>query len=186
MYVEKIDNDNDLDIILIKYKILCMKEFTYYGNYYSNQMFILVNISQELIKLENKLLKNYYQYIDKSINSNINYNSYVYYIHQILFHVSDTILSMIKILITNKSNLQLDIIEYKNKYLIGFLDHYIQKFIKPIDSHLINFINLINNNDVFYMKNSFNDIDDFLNTNEDKFNNKYNLKLLKKFIKLLN
>ena len=176
----EVDYDNDLLMMIIKYEELYLKELTYYGTYDTNQMFLLINIGQSISKLENNILEKYYNLYVNEIRKNI-HNPEIYYLHKILYSSFDLVLKMISLWIENK--VECDEFEFKNRYLIGMLENYVEKFICPI---IPNLQLIISNNNIFKIEHSLNNLKKFINLNKNKFMSKEKINQLEKFIRILN
>lgn len=176
----EVDSENDLFIMVVKYEELYLKELTYYGTSDSNQMFLLISIGQLISKLENKIVEDFYNPCVKQTRININ-SPEIYYLHKILYSSFDIVLKMISLWIENK--VDCEEFEFKNRYLIGMLENYIEKFICPI---IPNLQLIISNNKIFKIENSLGNIKKFINVNKNKFMSKEKINQLEKFIRMLN
>lgn len=175
----EVDNENDLFMMIIKYEELYLKELTYYGTSDTNQMFLLISIGQLISKLENNILEKYYNLYVNETRKNIN-SPEIYYLHKILFSSFDMVLKMISLWIENKADCEE--FEFKNRYLIGMLENYIEKFICPI---IPNLQLIISNNKIFKIEHSLNNLKKFININKNKFTSKDKINQLEKFIRIL-
>lgn len=176
----EIDNENDLCMMIIKYDELYMKELTYYGTSDTNQMFLLISIGQLISKLENNILEKYYNLYVNETRKNI-HSPEIYYLHKILYSSFDLVLKMISLWIENK--VKCEEFEFKNRYLIGMLENYVEKFICPI---LPNLQLIISYNKIFKIENSLSNLKKFINLNKNKFTSKEKINQLEKFIRILN
>ena len=176
----EVDCENDLYMMIIKYEELYLKELTYYGTSDSNQMFLLISIGQLISKLENNILEKFYNPYVNETRINI-YSPEIYYLHKILFSSFDIVLKMISLWIENK--VECDEFEFKNRYLIGMLENYVEKFICPI---IPNLQLIISNNKIFKIENSVVNLKKFINFNKNKFTSKEKINQLEKFIRILN
>ena len=175
-------NNNDLSIILVKYEELYIKELTYYGTSETEQMFMLINIGQEVSKLENKIIEEFYNKYVNKVNENIK-NPEIYNLQKILFNSFNIILTMVMLYMVNKTNkTNNEDFEFKNRYLIGLVENFVEKFINPISSNL-NFI--ISNNKIFKIEYPINNLKKFINLNKHKFTTKEKINQLERFIRLL-
>ncbi len=171
-------NASNLSLLLIKYKDLYLTELTYYGTPHTTQMFILIQVGQEISRLENIIVENYYNlYVKHVLNDKKNSN--IYYLQKILFNSFDVVNRLANLLISNKN---IDEFDYKSKYVISSIENFIDKFLIPIDL-LLNYIVMTNKSN-----NTFENIDifkKFIISNKNKFSNKEKFNKLHKFIKLL-
>jgi hypothetical protein len=180
MSIFEVDNENDLSMMIIKYEELYLKELTYYGTSDSNQIFLLISIGQSISKLENNIIENYYNLYINQTKINV-YCPEIYYLHKILFNSFDIVLKMISLWVENK--VECEEFEFKNRYLIGMLENYIEKFICPI---IPNLQLIISNNKIFKIEHSLNNLKKFININKNKFTSKEKINQLEKFIRILN
>ena len=175
----EVDNENDLSMMIVKYEELYLKELTYYGTSDTNQMFLLISIGHLISKLENNILEKFFnQYVDE-IKKNYHILE-IYYLQKILFCSFDIIIKMVSLLVENK--IICDEFEFKNRYLIGMLENFVEKFINPISSQM-NFI--ITSNKVFKIENSINNLKKFINQNKNKFTSKEKIAQLERFMKII-
>lgn len=175
-----VDNENDLSIMIIKYEELYLKELSYYGTSETTQMFLLISIGQLISKLENNIVEKFYNKYIIEIKKNIN-NPEIYYLQKILFGSFNIVLKMITLWIECKINCEE--FEFKNRYLIGMLENFIDKFITPIYSSL-NLI--IENNKTFKTECQIYYLKKFIAQNKNKFTSKEKIIQLEKLIKLIN
>lgn len=168
---------NELDLILIRYSNYYMKELTYYGTSNSDQMLMLIGLSQELNIIEKNIFNNYYNKYVKIIIDDIE-NENIYYLQKILFELTNIILKMINLFIKNKVNTEE--YHYKSRYLIGFLENYINKIIDPIELKLDEIFNM---NKVFKINYSLVNLKKFINIYKDKFTSE---DILVKFNRVIN
>jgi len=180
MSLFEVDN-NDLSILLVRYEELYMTELTYYGTSETNQMFMLINISQEISKLEIIIIEEYYNNYIGKINKNLK-NPEIYYLQKILFSSFNIIITMIMLYMVNKDKTNSEEFEFKNRYLIGLVENFIEKFINPISSNL-NWI--VSNNKIFKIEYSINNLKKFINLNKHKFTTKEKINQLEKFLYLI-
>jgi hypothetical protein len=173
-------DDNDLNLILNKYHVLYMRELSYYGTSNLNQMCILLNIGNEITRLENILIGYYNGYFEKIIKNSS--DPQIYILTQILFAGLNILLSMCDLLSNNGQKLPSDEFEFKIKYLIGAIENFAEKFIKPIISKLY-FI--LGSNTVFKIDYSIENLRKLINLNKNKFNDKNKIALIDKLINLL-
>lgn len=176
----EVDSDNDLFMMVVKYEELYLKELTYYGTSDSNQIFLLISIGQLISKLENKILENFYTPCVNQTRINI-HSPEIYLLHKILYDSFDIVLKMISLWIENK--VDCEEFEFKNRYLIGMLENYIEKFICPI---IPNLQLIISKNKIFKIENSLGNLKKFININKNKFTSKEKINQLEKFIRILN
>ena len=181
------DDNNELCLILIleKYYLLCIKELTYYGTSDTNQMFFLISIGQELSRLENKITQEYWNYyIDNMTTEPTELTKLtepnIYYLRKILFEIFNTLLLMITLWIENKK--ESEEFEYKSRYLVGYIENFIDKFINPI---LPKLKLLVCSNKIFKTEYSLANLKKFIILNKNKFTNSNRLVQLDKFIKTL-
>lgn len=175
----EVDNENDLSMMIVKYEELYLKELTYYGTSDTNQMFLLISIGQLISKLENKILEKYFNPYVNEIKKNYHILE-IFYLQKILFCSFDIIIKMVSLLVENKINC--DEFEFKNRYLIGMLENFVEKFINPISSQ-INFI--VKSNKVFKIENSINNLKKFINQNKNKFTSKEKISQLERLIRII-
>ena len=173
-------NNNDLSIMIINYEELYLKELTYYGTTDTNQIFLLLSISNLIIKIEDNIIKNFYNPYINNIKNNIN-NPNIYNLHKILFNIFNIILQMITLIITN-DNKSYEF-QFKKDYLIEVIENYIEKFICPI---LPNLQLIISYNKIFKVEHSIQNLKKFIELNKNKFSSKEKIYYLEKFIKILN
>jgi hypothetical protein len=176
-------NNNDLCLFMVKFKNLYLKELTYYGTSETNKMFDLINISQEISRLENILVEDYYNKFVKEFLSNnnddIKHDINLYNIQKILFETFDILNSMVILWILNtKDNEEFD---FKSRYLVGSIENFIEKILNPImpKLNMIVFTNKIFKNEVDLLY-----LTKFISINKNKFNSKEQLKKIELFIKL--
>jgi predicted Zn-dependent protease len=81
------------------------------------------------------------------------------------------------------NNIKCDEFELKNRYLIGMLENYVEKFICPIFSNLQL---IISQNKIFKIEHSLDNFKYFINLNKNKFTSKKKIYQLEKFIQILN
>ena len=86
--------NNDIDLILIKYTDNYLKELTYYGTSKIEQMTMLINFGQELNQMEKTIFEKYYNYYVKLVLDDIS-DPNIYYVHKI-FYSTTTIKTTIK------------------------------------------------------------------------------------------
>jgi hypothetical protein len=87
---------------------------------------------------------------------------------------------MISLLITNNNDSEE--FEFKNRYLVGSLENFVEKFLNPILSNL-NFI--VSTNKVFRIQYHLGNLKKFIYLNKHKFTSKEKINSLEKFIRLL-
>lgn len=175
----EVDNENDLCMMIIKYEELYLKELSYYGTSETTQMFLLISIGQLITKLENNIINKFYNKYIVEIKKNIN-NPELYYLQKILFGSFNVVLKMITLWIDGKINCEE--FEFKNRYLIGMLENFIDRFITPVYSSL----NLIvENNKTFKVECPIYNLKKFITQNKNKFTSKEKISQLEKFIRLL-
>jgi len=177
--------NNDIFLLLIKYKNLYLKELTYYGTSETGKMFELINISQEISRLENILIEEYYnkfvkEFLSIGDDDNIKQNANLYYIQKILFETFDILNSMIMLWILNAKDTE--DFDYKSRYLIGTTLNFIEKILNPIMSKL-NMI--VSSNKIFKIDVDLLYLTKFIAIHKNKFNSKKNLEKIELFIKLL-
>jgi hypothetical protein len=176
----EVDN-NDLSLLLVKYKDLYLKELTYYGTTDTEQMFILISIGQEVTRLENILVEQYYDKFVKEFLSNVAvHNMDLYYVQKILFSCFDILVNMVMLWVSNLKDSEE--FEYKSRYLVGCVENFIDKILNPIISKL-NMIMLTNK--TFQIDISTSSLKKFISINKNKFSSKEKLKKLDLFIKLI-
>lgn len=174
----KIELD-DIELSLIMYKDLYLKEFTYYGSSKFDKMLILLNLVQELTILENNIINNFYNYYVQIILSDIS-NPNSYYLLSIIYGIFNIILQMVILISENKSNNEYD--DYKLRYLIASIENFITKIIEPIESKLKSILELNKN---FQLENSISYLKNFIEKHKIKFINKNKIKKLELFIELI-
>lgn len=180
-------NNNDIYLLMIKYKNLYLKEFTFYGTSETNKMFELININQEISRLENILIEEYYNKFVKEflsigdeVDDNIKHNPNLYYIQKILFETFDVLNSMVMLWILNAKDTE--DFDYKSRYLIGTTLNFIEKILNPIMPKL-NMI--VSSNKIFKIDVDLLYLTKFIAIHKNKFNSKKNLEKIELFIKLL-
>lgn len=175
----KIDIENDLCMMMIKYEELYLKELSYYGTSDTNQMFLLISIGQMISKLENNILEKFYNPSIQEINNNIT-NPEIYLIHKILFSSFNIVNRLISLLMENK--IECEEFEFKNRYLIGMLENFVEKFLEPIGLKL----NLVvSNNKIFKIEYPIDNLKKFINQNNNKFSSKEKIIKLHRFIRIV-
>jgi hypothetical protein len=172
--------NNDLCLILIKYKELYLKELTYYGTSETEQMFMLINLGQEISKLENNIINKYYTKFTENVNQN-NTDPNIYNLQKILYSSFNTLLLMTMLWIVNKRDTEE--FEYKSRYLVGSIENFVDKFINPL-SNILNLI--ISSNKIFKIENNIDNLKKFIMLNKHKFTSKEKIKQLENFISLIN
>lgn len=175
----EVDNENDLCMMIIKYEELYLKELCYYGSSDTNQMFLLISIGQTISKLENNIIEKFYTPFLSEVKKNIN-SPETYYVQKVLFSSFDIVVKMISLWIEGKINCEE--FEFKNRYLIGMLENFVEKIITPVFHHL-NLI--ISNNKIFKIEYPINNLKKFIAHNKNKFTSKDKLSQLEKFIRLM-
>lgn len=177
--------DNDLDMILIKYTNLYLRELTYYGTSKTEQMFLLLGVGQELNALEKKIINDYYEYYLLNYVFNNMEGPNMYYLQKIFYTTINLIIQMTMLWIeSNKKNNDLEELQYKLRYLIGSLESWVEKFVEPIESESkLEF--MINSNNIFKLNYPILYLKKFLSLNKNKFISCENIKILNKLIELL-
>lgn len=175
----EVDYENDLCMIIIKYEELYLKELSYYGTSDTHQMFLLISIGHTISKLENNILENYYNPYLNAIKKNIK-NPEIYYLQQILFCCLNIVIKMISLWIESEMNSEE--FEFKNNYLIGMLENFVDKFICPI---LPNLSNIVLDNNMFKIECSIDNLKKFVDQNKNKFMSKDKILHLNKLIQLI-
>ena len=171
--------NNDIDLILIKYTDNYLKELTYYGTSKIEQMTMLINFGQELNQMEKTIFEKYYNYYVKLVLDDIS-DPNIYYVHKIFYSTTNLIIKMIMLWSMQKSNNEE--LQYKSRYLIGSLENYIDKVIIPIESNLKNILIL---NKIFKLEYKTTYLKEFIDINKNKFMSKEKVYLLNKLLNLL-
>jgi hypothetical protein len=172
-------DENDLSMMIIKYEQLYLKELTYYGTSDTNQMFLLISIGQLISKLENNIIEKYYNPFIVEIKKNYHIPE-IYYLQKVLFSSFDIVVKMVSLIVENK--IDCDEFEFKNRYMIGMVENFVEKFINPISAE-INYI--VTNNKIFRIENSINNLKKFINQNKNKFTSKEKIVQLEKFMRIM-
>ena len=178
MSVFEVD-ENDLSIILDRYEDLYLKELTYYGTSDANKMLLLINYGHEISGLENKIINDYYKKYIEILKKDINAPE-LYYLQKIIYCVLSIMITMVSLYFTKKTDS--DEFKFKNAYLIGLIENFIEKIINPIS---FNQNTIILKNKIFTLDYPVNNLKKFINQNKHKFMKKENTNLLEQFIKLL-
>lgn len=182
-----VDWQNDLDMFMIRYEELYMKELSYYGSTFetnTQQIGILIQVGTELSRLEKILINNYYNVFLNSIKEhNLTPDMNLYYLQKIIYYSTDIILRMLELLFENKNKLSREYLEYKNRYMIGLVENFVEKFLNPLEN-IDSFI--IKTNNIFQTSYSINNLKKFVGLNKHKFMNKTNITKLETFAKLIN
>ena len=173
--------DNDLSLILVKYEELYLRELTYYGTSDHNQMLMLINIGQEISRVENIIIEKYYSKYVSEVNKSLK-NLEIYYLQQILFCSLDIILTMVMLWTVNKHKLNSEEFEFKTRYLIGLLENFVEKFIDPIS---LNLNLIISSNKIFKINYPIGFLKKYINLNKYKFTSKEKIIQLERCIRLL-
>lgn len=170
---------NDLSLLLIRYKDLYLKELTYYGTTETDQMFILINVGQEISRLENIIVETHYKTYIKKVQADLT-NPNMYYLQKILFESFDIVNCLTMLWMINKSNSEE--FEYKSRYLVGSIENFVDKFMDPIDLILKQ---VVCSNKIYKIKKEqLVLLKKFLIINKNKFSNPHKINRLEKFIKL--
>jgi len=171
-------DDDDLDIILIKFTNYYLKELTYYGSSKTEQMIMLITMGQELSTIEKNIINNYYNYYVEIIMKDIT-NSNIYYVQKILFAFTNMIIQMIVLFVSNETNTEE--YHYKSRYLIGCVENYINKIIEPIENKLIH---IIRTNKIFELNYPLVYIKNFIKINKTVFTSRDKFEKLNKVVRL--
>jgi hypothetical protein len=175
--------DDDLDLLLIKYNEYYLSELTFYGSSKTKQMLMLIGLSQELNLIEKNIIDNYYNLYVVFVKKDIN-DSHVYYLLKIFFTLTNLIIKMTILLVSNKK--VTDEFEYKSRYLVGAIENYIEKILLPIEPILNQILNLNSNfNSIFKLENSILHVKKFIELNRNKFTSREKLLKLNKLLNLL-
>ena len=130
----EVDN-NDMTMLISKYSDLYLKELTYYGTSENDQMFLLINIGQEISRLETILIEEHYnKFVNNFLSNTSERNINLYNIQKILFNSFEIILTMVMLWITNIKDSEE--FEYKSRYLVGSIENFVEKILNPIISKL--------------------------------------------------
>jgi hypothetical protein len=175
----KINYNEDIDMILIKYTEYYLKELNYYGTSKTEQMLLLISLGQDLNKLEKNIFDNYYNYYVKLVLDN-NSDSNIYYLHKIFFVSTNLIIKMIMFWILEQKDTEE--FNYKTRYLIGSLENYIEKVIIPIESKLKN---ILDSNKIFKLEYSTKYLKKFVEINKNKFTSKEKIYKLNNLLNVL-
>ena len=139
--------DNDLDLLLIKYDEYYLSELTFYGSSKTEQMLMLIGLRQELNLIEKNIINNYYNLYVVFVKKDIN-DPHIYYLLKIFFKLTNLIIKMTMLWVSNK--LETEEFEYKSRYLVGVIENYIEKILLPIEPILNPILNLNSNfNSIF-------------------------------------
>ena len=193
-------NTTNLIEILEKYRQSYLKELSFYksyffGTYNLSQQMEMAIFSQELTKLENKLLNEYYNIYTNKISNSINMtnsNIELFWTQYILFNVYELVLQMANLKMSThdktllKPTHKFDLsVSYDNNtfYMIGMFENFIDKFIKPLENNL-EFIISNAKSTGFNISCSSNYLVDFIEFYEKIFSNEEKIAKLKKFIEL--
>jgi hypothetical protein len=177
---------NDLELILVKYKDLYLKELTYYGTSKTDKMFMLINLGQKLSSIEKNIIENFYNnYVKIVLNDFKNPN--IYYLQKILFVSINIIINMVMLWILNESSgagseSESDEFEYKSRYLVGSIENFVEKIIIPIETILKTIFSL---NKTFKLEYPISYLKKFIIINKNKFTSKEKINKLESFIKLI-
>jgi hypothetical protein len=173
------DND-DIDMILIKYTESYLKELNYYGSSKTKQLLLLLGLSSEISQMEKKIFNTYDNYVSLVLNDITNPN--IYYLHKIFFVSTNLIIKMIMFYVMVLEQTDTEEFIYKSKYLVGSLENYIDKIIVPIESELKN---ILDSNKIFNLEYSTKYLKEFIKINKNKFNSKKNIYKLNNLINIL-
>lgn len=177
--VEMYEN-RELSLLLIKYQELQLKELTYYGTSDVSKLFNLINIDNELIRIEKIITEKYYKKFVNIFLDSIEQNMNLYYLQQILFESFDTILLMSMLYISNiKESTEFD---FKITCLSDSIKNFVNNFLNPILSK-IDFIILTNKN--FKINFELTYLKKFLILKKNIFLNKEIIQNLETFINIL-
>ena len=175
----EIDN-NDMSLLMVKYKNLYLKELTYYGTSETDQMFILIVIGQEISILENILVNQFYnKFVKQFLSNTIEHDINLYNTQKILFCSFDILMNMVMLCVLN--SIESEEFELKSRYLVGSIENFVEKILNPIMSKL-NLIMLTNK--IFKVDTDIQYLKKFILLNKHKFTSKEKLKKLDLFIKL--
>lgn len=189
MSIFEVDTENDLYMKISKYEELYLKELSYYGTSDKNSILILMTIGQQITKLEIDMLNNYYNpCVDLITSKNPNILDFlqinsvpeIYFLQKILFDNLNIILKMCSLVVNNK--LQSIDLELKNKYMIGMMENFVEKFVEPILSN-INLLVFVFQPQISYCL--INDLKKFILDNKNKFTSNDKLTKLEKFIQVV-
>ena len=171
--------NRDMTLLLIKYQELHLKELTYYGTSDISKLFNLININNELIRIEKIINEEYYKKFVNIFLNNTKQNMNLYNLQKILFESFDTILLMSMLYISNmKESTEFDL---KTKCLADSIQNFVKNFLNPVSSK-IKFIILTNKN--FKISFELTYLKKFLILKKNIFLNKEIIQNLETFIKL--
>ena len=178
MICYEVKDDIDLDIMLIKYTNYYLKELTYYGSSKTEQMIMLIDLGQKLNIIEKNIINDYYNYYVRTIiNDDTNPN--IYCVQKILFAFTNTIIKLIILFVSNKTNTKE--YHYKSIYLIRCIENYVNQIIKPIGTKLEY---IIKSNKIFTLDYSLIYLKKYIETNKTKFASRDGFEKLNKAIEL--
>ncbi len=178
-------DENDLDIFLIEYENLYIKELTHYGTIELINMAILLETSLELQKMDDDLLTNYYEkYLEQILNDFENSSIELYYVHKIIYFVIDIILKMTELLYDNANNITLQIYSSKIGYFIGMAESFVNRLLEPLGKSTEKIMKL---NKTFYISDSgrINNLKKIIAKNKHMFYNKKTPVLIENLIKMI-
>lgn len=170
--------NNNFDLELIKFANSYIKELTYYGTSNTNQMMTLIEIGQEINTMEKNIVEIYYNYYVSDVLNDI-LNPNIYYLHKILYSFTNLIFKMVGLYMDNISNTEEYL--YKSRYIIGCVENYINKIIKPIETKLEE---ILMANKVFKLEYSTTNLKKFIDLNKTKFTSKNKYDKIYKLITL--
>jgi hypothetical protein len=177
----EIKNENDdLDLELIKYNNFYLTELTFYGSSKNEQMMMLIDLSQRLNVLEKKLIKNYYNVYVLMIKKDIE-DPNIYYLQKILFSLTNNLAQMLMLWTVNKTDTEE--CQFKLRYLVGCIENFIEKVIEPIETELEQ---ILKSNLVFELKYPLTYLKKFIGMNKSMFTSNDKVKKLNNFMKMLN
>lgn len=176
--------DDDLDLLLIKYVEYYLSELTFYGSSKTEQMLMLIGLSQELNIIEKNIIKDFYNKYLELVKKDIN-DPNIYYLLKIFFTLTNLIIKMTMLWVSNK--IETEEFEYKSRYLVGAMENYMEKILFPIGTIL----NLILNSNsefktIFKLENSIFYVKKFIELNRNKFTSEEKLSKLNRLLNLLN
>lgn len=148
---------------LIKYDELCMIEFINFGTQNTKNLYKILNAGQEIIAIEkylSNLITNYMKLL--TVDSN---NPNIYYVQQILISILNFINHITNLYCSNEQNIEAHL--HKQKYILGFIANYVNKFLIQINSDDLK--QIFNKSNVFSIG-SFNNLKTFVKSHQNDFN----------------
>ncbi len=177
MNIYNTDN-NDIDMILIKYTESYLKELNYYGSSKPEQMLMLISLGSEINQIEKNIFNIYDNCVELVLIDNTNPN--IYYLNKIFYELTNLILKMIKFWVSEYKDTEE--FNYKSRYLIGSLENYIEKIVVPIESNLKS---ILGSNKIFKLNNETKYIKEFIKINKNKFTSKEKIYSLNNLLNIL-